>query len=51
MQLAPSRGLVLSVVKIFLQFVLTASDRLLKSLLWFMLVGLISFLIGMLERP
>lgn len=26
-------------------------DRLLKSLLWFMLVGLISFLIGLLERP
>jgi hypothetical protein len=24
-------------------------DRLLKSLLWFMLVGLISFLIGLLE--
>jgi hypothetical protein len=26
-------------------------DRLLKSLLWFVLVGLISFLIGLLERP
>lgn len=26
-------------------------DRLLKSLLWLMLVGLVSFLIGLLERP
>jgi hypothetical protein len=26
-------------------------DRLLKSLLWFVLVGLISFLISLLERP